>query len=196
MTWPTMPAAAPLLRVAGLQKSYNSPVLTDFNFDLQPGEVHALVGSNGAGKSTFARILSGLTPPDGGQLLLNGRPYAPRSKRDAEQAGVILVLQELNVIGTLTVAENIFFNRLPHHAGWIRSGELNQAARVALTRVGLAELDPTLPAGRLGVAHQQLIELAGALSRNCKLLILDEPTAALTDPEIARLFENIRGLQA
>jgi len=190
-----MPAAAPLLRVAGLQKSYNSPVLTDFNFDLQPGEVHALVGSNGAGKSTFARILSGLTPPDGGQLLLNGRPYAPRSKREAEQAGVILVLQELNVIGTLTVAENIFFNRLPHHAGWIRSGELNQAARVALTRVGLAELDPTLPAGRLGVAHQQLIELAGALSRNCKLLILDEPTAALTDPEIARLFENIRGLQ-
>ena len=191
-----MPAAVPLLRVTGLQKSYNVPVLTDFDFELQPGEVHALVGSNGAGKSTFARILSGLTAKDGGEILLEGRPHAPRSKRDAENAGIIMVLQELNVIGTLTIAENIFFNRLPNRAGWIRSSDLRQNARRALARVGLGELDPATPAGLLGVAHQQLIEIAGALSRNCKLLILDEPTAALTDPEIARLFDNIRGLQA
>src|SRR5438876_11387373 len=97
-----------LLQVTGLQKSYNVPVLVDFNFDLLRGEVHALVGSNGAGKSTFARILSGLTPRDGGDIQLECRPHAPASKREAEHAGVIMVLQELNVIGTLSVAENIF----------------------------------------------------------------------------------------
>src|ERR1051325_613572 len=142
-----MPAAVPLLRVTGLQKSYNVPVLRDFDFELLPGEVHALVGSNGAGKSTFARILSGLTSAEGGEMLLEGRPHAPRSKRDAEHAGIVMVLQELNVIGTLTVAENILFNRLPNRAGWIRFSELFQDARVALARVGLGGLDPATPAG-------------------------------------------------
>ncbi len=187
---------APLLQVAGLCKSYNIPVLNDFSFDLQSGEVHALVGSNGAGKSTFARILSGLTPAEKGDLELGGRAYAPRSKREAEHAGVVMVMQELNVIGTLTVAENIFFDRLPARGGFVRYPELNRKARQALLRVGLAELDPATPAHRLGVGQQQLVEIAGALTRNCRLLILDEPTAALTDPEIERLFENIRALQA
>src|SRR5438552_19144438 len=102
-----------LLRVTGLQKSYSVPVLSDFSFELNSGEVHALVGSNGAGKSTFARILSGLTHADGGQMELVERAYAPRSKREAEHAGIVMVMQELNVIGTLTVADNIFLNRLP-----------------------------------------------------------------------------------
>ncbi|MDB6122217.1 MAG: mglA [Pedosphaera sp.] len=189
-------SAVPLLRVTGLEKSYNVPVLSDFNFELQCGEVHALVGSNGAGKSTFARILSGLTSPDGGEMQFNGRSYAPTSKRDAEHAGVIMVLQELNVIGTLSIAENIFLNRLPQRGGMIRYADLNEKAHQALTRVGLGELDPATPAGQLGVGHQQLIEIAGALSQNCHLLILDEPTAALTDPEIEQLFDNIRKLQA
>ena len=191
-----MSAAIPLLRVIGLQKSYNVRVLTDFDFDLRPGEVHALVGSNGAGKSTFSRIVSGLTAGDGGEMLLESLPYAPRSKREAEDAGVVMVLQELNVIGTLTIAENLFLNRLPNRAGWIRTPDLDEIARRALARVGLGDTDPAMPAGCLGVAHQQLIEIAGALARRCKLLILDEPTAALTDPEIDRLFENIRRLQA
>src|SRR5690348_11856065 len=105
-------ADSPLLQVSGLHKSYSVPVLTDFSFELFHGEVHALVGSNGAGKSTFARILCGLTPPNAGQLFFDERPYAPRSKREAEHAGIIMVMQELNVIGTLTVAENIFLSRL------------------------------------------------------------------------------------
>jgi len=191
-----MSSTAPLLHVAGLNKSYSVPVLTDFNFELRHGEVHALVGSNGAGKSTFARILCGLTPPNGGEIRLDGRPYAPRSKREAEHAGVVMVMQELNVIGTLTVAENLFLSRLPSRAGFVRFRELNDMARVALARVGLSELDPATPARRLGVGQQQLVEIAGALAQNCRLLILDEPTAALTDPEIDRLFENIRKLQA
>lgn len=189
-------AAAPLLQVAGLQKSYSVPVLIDFDFELRRGEVHALVGSNGAGKSTFARILSGLTTRDGGDVQLDGRGHAPTSKREAEDAGVIMVLQELNVIGTLSVAENIFLNRLPRRVGFIDHKKLHDDAHHALTRVGLGDLDPSSRAGSLGVGHQQLVEIAGALSQNCRLLILDEPTAALTDPEIEKLFENIRGLQA
>jgi ribose transport system ATP-binding protein len=190
-----MPDDHPLLQISGLQKSYNVPVLQNFDFTLHRGEVHALVGSNGAGKSTFARMLSGLTQPDAGEMRFNGQIYSPQSKREAEHAGVIMVLQELNVIGTLSIAENIFLNRLPRRAGMVSFAKLNQQAAQALARVGLAEFDPATPAGRLGVGHQQLVEIAGALTQNCRLLILDEPTAALTDPEIEKLFENIRRLQ-
>lgn len=192
------PTATParLLQVAGLRKRYGAPVLLDFDFDLRRGEVHALVGSNGAGKSTFAGILAGLTAPDGGEIELEGRAYAPRSKRAAEHAGVVMVLQELNVIGTLSIAENIFLNRLPRRTGFVRQKALHAAARKALARVGLDRIDPASPAGTLGVGERQLLEIAGALSQNCRLLILDEPTAALADPEIERLFENIRRLQA
>ena len=185
-----------MLLVKGLQKSYSVPVLSDFSFELVAGEVHALVGSNGAGKSTFARILSGLTQADSGEIEFQGNPYAPRSKRDAEHAGIIMVMQELNVIGTLTVAENIFLSRLPQTAGFVRFAQLRKMAREALGRVGLEELDPATPARQLGVGQQQLVEIAGALAQNCRVLILDEPTAALTDPEIDRLFDNIRRLQA
>src|SRR5690348_7178715 len=108
----------PLLQVSSLNKSYSVPVLTDFSFELLAGEVHALVGSNGAGKSTFARVLCGLTAPESGDIRLNGQPFAPRSKREAEEAGLVMVMQELNVIGTLTVAENIFLSRLPNTAGF------------------------------------------------------------------------------
>ena len=189
-----MANAPHLLQVTGLQKSYTVPVLEDFSFDVRRGEVHALVGSNGAGKSTFARILSGLTSRDAGSIQLEGRLYNPGSKREAERAGVTLVLQELNVIGTLSVAENIFLNRLPRRAGFVRFNRLREQSSRALARVGLGAVDPATPAGLLGVGQQQLIEIAGALSQNCRLLILDEPTAALTDPEIEQLFGHIRRL--
>lgn len=191
-----MPASTLLLQVVGLHKSYNVPVLTDFSFDLRGGEVHALIGSNGAGKSTFARILCGLTLPNSGEMQFNGHRHAPRSKREAEHAGIVMVLQELNVIGTLSVAENIFLNRLPRRSGFVRFAALHDQTREALARVGLGGLDPATPAGQLGVGQQQLVEVAGALAHNCRLLILDEPTAALTDPETDRLFDNIRRLQA
>ena len=191
-----MSSAPPLLQVAGLCKRYNVPVLSDFSFELNEAEVHALVGSNGAGKSTFARILCGLTPPDGGVMRLEDRPHIPRTRRDAEHAGVVMVMQELNVIGTLTVAENIFLNRLPRRVGLVRYRHLHKMAQEALKRVGLQGVDPATPASRLGVGTQQLVEIAGALAKNCRLLILDEPTAALTDPEIDLLFENIRRLKS
>jgi ribose transport system ATP-binding protein len=189
-------AETPLLQVTGLEKSYNVPVLSDFNFDVQRGEVHALVGSNGAGKSTFARILCGLTQRDRGEIRFNGHDHRPNSKREAEHAGVVMVLQELNVIPTLSIAENIFLNRLPRNGGFIRYNDLHAQAAKALARAGLEGVDPSMPAGLLGVGHQQLVEIAGALSQDCRLLILDEPTAALSDPEIDKLFENVRRLQS
>lgn len=185
----------PLLQAIDLQKSYSVPVLTDFSFELEHGEVHALIGANGAGKSTFARIVCAITASDSGRMLLNGVAYTPASRREAEGAGVVMVLQELNVIPSLSVAENIFLGRLPSRLGFVKNGELRAMASKALGRVGLSHLDPFTPAAELGVGQQQLVEIAGALVHDCKVLILDEPTAALTDPEIDQLFANIRRLQ-
>jgi ribose transport system ATP-binding protein len=190
-----MEHAAPLLEARGLCKSYAVRVLDKFDLDLRPGEVHALMGANGAGKSTLARILCGLTPADAGTMRVAGSLHAPRTRREAEAAGVVMVLQELNVIRTLTVAENLFLDRLPRRLGMVDRKTLERRAAEALARVGLHDVPPRTPAGQLGVGQQQLVEIAGALARDCRVLILDEPTAALTDPEIGLLFANIRRLQ-
>ena len=186
---------APLFTARGLSKSYAAPVLVDVDFDLVPGEIHALVGANGAGKSTLVRIICGLTGADAGTMSLNGRPYAPRAKGDAEAAGVQMVMQELNLVERLSVAENLFFNHLPRRFGFVDRASLHRAASAALADVGLEDVDPATPVSRLGVGRQQLVEIAAALARPCRLLILDEPTAALTDPEIAVLFEHMRRLK-
>ena len=191
------PSSSPLrLEARGLHKRYNVPVLTDFDFTLAPGEVHALVGSNGAGKSTFARILCGLTPASAGTLRLDGEPYTPTSKAQATANGVVMVLQELNLIPTLSVAENLGFEDLPSRFGFIDRPELRRRAQAALKLVGLGHIDPDQPAGELGVGQQQLVEIAAALTRECRMLILDEPSAALTATETEELFARIRDLQA
>jgi ribose transport system ATP-binding protein len=184
-----------LLEVRGLSKRYAAPALVGLDLDVRAGEVHALVGANGAGKSTLARIVSGLVLPDDGQMRLGGSNFAPRSKSQAEHAGVHIVQQELNILPTLTVAENLFLNRLPRRRGLIDYGRLHREARAALATVGLAHVDPRTPAGELGIGHRQLVEIATALARPCRLLVLDEPTAALTDTEIERLFARIRQLR-
>jgi ribose transport system ATP-binding protein len=195
MTEPA-PAAEPLLRVRGVEKRYAVPVLTAVDFDLHAGEVHALIGANGAGKSTLARVVCGLTRPDRGTMMLGGDDYAPRSRRDAERAGVQVVLQELNLIPTLSVGENLFLNELPHRWGLISFASLHAKSAAALRAVGLGDLDPATLVRCLGIGHQQLIEIAAALARRCRLLVLDEPTAALTDAEIERLFIHLRRLRA
>lgn len=171
-------------------------VLHDVDLELQRGEIHALVGENGAGKSTLSRILAGLLRPTGGEMELDGAPYAPHRKRDAERRGVQMVLQELNLIRTLSVAENLFLEDLPSTGGWIRRSHLESLARAALARVGLSDLSPWTPVSALGIGQQQMVEIAAGLARQCALLILDEPTAPLTDPEIDRLFEQLRELRA
>lgn len=191
-----MSVAEPLLAVTGLGKSYAAPVLTDVAFDVRRGEVHALVGENGAGKSTLSRIIAGLTRPNAGSMRLHGRPYQPRHKADAEHQGIRMVMQELNLVPTLTVAESIFLERLPHRWGWIDYPRLHAQARQVLAQVGLGDVEPARAVGTLGVGQQQLVEIAAGISRRCDLLILDEPTAALTDPEIERLFAQIARLTA
>jgi len=166
------------------------------DFELRAGEVHALVGEKGAGKSTLSRIVAGITTPDSGDMFLRGQPYGPASRRDAERLGVRMVMQELNLIATLTVAESIFIDRLPQRFGWIDRRRLNSEARAVLEQVGLGTLDPETPVGTLGIARQQLVEIAAGLSARCDVLILDEPTAALTEVEIELLFEQITRLKA
>jgi ribose transport system ATP-binding protein len=188
-------AGEPLLQVRGVGKRYAAPVLIGVDFELRAGEVHALMGANGAGKSTLSRILCGLTAPDGGEMTLAGAAYAPRSRRDAQRAGVQIVMQELNLIPTLTVAENLFVADLPNRFGFVHTRALGERARRALEGVGLAGLDPRTPLGRLGVGQQQLVAVAAALAHPCRVLVLDEPTAALTGSDVDLVFEQIRRLR-
>lgn len=185
-----------LLVAKDLCKSYSAPVLQNFSTSLRRGEVHALMGANGAGKSTFAKILCGLTAPDSGTMQIDGRSYRPRSRKQAQAFGVEIVHQELNILSTLSIAENLFLGALPRRYGMLDRRCLHSKAEAALELVGLQDLPPNLPANRLGVGHQQLLEIASALARSCRILILDEPTAALTQPETETLFSNIRRLQS
>jgi len=185
-----------LLTVTGIDKAFPGvQALSHVNLDLRAGEVHALVGENGAGKSTLTRIIAGVQPADTGEMLLAGQPYRPRSRPDAEAHGVRMVMQELNLIGNLTVAENIFIERLPHRFGFIDYGRLHRAAREVMAKVGLEEVDPSAPVKSLGIGRQQMIEIAAGLSRRCRVLALDEPTASLTSSEVDLLFTQIRRLK-
>ena len=153
------------------------------DLDLHAGAVHALVGENGAGKSTLARIIAGTHRPDSGTMTLLGQPYRPAGRTDAQRRGVRMVMQELNLFPTLTIAENIFLEDLPRRFGVIRYKKLHARTRSLLAAIGLADLPPDRPVGSLTVGSRQMVEIAAGLSQDCRLLILDEPTASLTDRE-------------
>jgi ribose transport system ATP-binding protein len=189
-------AGPPLLAGRGLGKRYATPVLADVDLELHAGEVLALTGENGAGKSTLSKIVAGLVDPTTGSMALAGRPYAPASRRDAERLGVRMVMQELSLVPTMTVAENLLLDRLPNRLGFIRRGALNEAAAAQMALLGLDNVDPALPVGALGVGYQQMVEIARSLVGECRLLILDEPTAMLTARETEHLFDQIARLKA
>lgn len=189
-------ADVPLLTTHAISKTFAVPVLKAINFSLQHGEVHALMGSNGAGKSTLCNIIAGVLPASSGELQLHGEQYEPAAIRDAEAKGIRMVMQELNLFPTLSIAENLAFGDFGARAGILSHGALHSRAEVALSTLGLDALDPELPVSRLGVGQQQLVEIARVISRPLSLLILDEPTAALTDPQIERLFTSLRQLKA
>ena len=174
-----------LLRMSEVQKTFGQVVaLAGVDFELEAGEVHALVGENGAGKSTLMKILAGVQPPDSGSMVLADRPVRFASVNEAQAHGVVMVYQELALVPSLSVAENLFLGKLPPLVG---HAALIRRARERLAEVELS-LDPGSEVGRLGIGERQLIEIARALAREGRILVLDEPTAALSASESERLF--------
>ncbi|GAB2191228.1 sugar ABC transporter ATP-binding protein [Sessilibacter sp. MAH1] len=184
-----------LLDVKALDKTFAVPVLKNLSFQLRKGEIHALMGSNGAGKSTLCNIIAGIHQPTAGEMYFLGEKYTPNDVKAAEEAGIRMVMQELNLFPTLSIAENLCFKNLGNKFGIIDSKRLRERATKLLDLVGLDDVTPETPMEDLGVGKQQLIEIASVISEPIKLLIVDEPTAALTDPQIDLLFEQLRKLR-
>jgi D-xylose transport system ATP-binding protein len=170
--------------------------LKGVTFDLRPGEVHALCGENGAGKSTLIKVLSGIHPYGSyeGDVLLSGEIAEMRTVKDAELLGIAVIYQELASVPEMTVAENIFLGREPTRLGIIDHLKMEDDARKLLRRFGI-EIDPDLTMRDLGVGHQQLVEIVKALAKNGRVLILDEPTAALSESEVQILLQILRDLK-
>jgi ribose transport system ATP-binding protein len=183
-----------LLQARGVSKAFPGVrALNQVNFTLHGGEVHALVGENGAGKSTLMKIFAGIHQPDDGVVLLRGEEITLPDPLSAHRAGISVIHQELFLMNHLTVAQNIFIGREPRLPGGILNDDraLNRAAAALLDNLGVS-IDPKIPVGRLTVARQQMVEIAKALSFNSAVLIMDEPTAALTEAEVETLFRIIR----
>lgn len=190
-----MPA---FLEMLNITKSFPGVrALDGVTFDLHKGEIHALVGENGAGKSTLMKVLGGVYPHGqyGGKILITGQEQRFAAVRDAERAGIAVIYQELSLVKEMTIAENIFLGREPRIFGVIRREELYRRAQEILKEVHL-EVDPHTPIGNLGIGQQQLVEIAKALSHDARILVLDEPTAALTDTEVETLFGILDKLRA
>ena len=182
-------AAQPLLEVHGVSKQFAGvAALRDVSLDVRPGEILGLLGENGAGKSTLLKILSGAQPPSSGTITFDGADYRPSSPDAAKRAGIVTIYQELSLIPTLSVAENIFIGRAPvGRLGLIDWRRMRQETRAQIARVGVS-IDPDTPVSALSVAEQQLVEIARALSIESRLIIMDEPTSALTESEVQKLL--------
>jgi ribose transport system ATP-binding protein len=167
--------------------------LDDACLDITPGEVHVLLGENGAGKSTLMKVLCGQYEADSGEILFRGQSIAPESPIEAQDLGLVMIHQELNLLPGLNVAENIFLGHEPTRGGLIQGDVIRRTSKELLERVG-CDIDPATPVAALSVAEQQLVEIARALREQAHLLVMDEPTAALADHEIETLFEVIRSL--
>lgn len=169
--------------------------LKGVHFDLRYGEVHALVGENGAGKSTLMKVLTGIHQPDSGEIFFEGKPYAVKNIGEAQNLGISMIHQELNMMNDLTVAQNVFIGRELKKGPWLDDTGMVRETQKIFDRIGI-KIDPKTKLGRLTVGKQQMVEIAKAVSRDCKLLILDEPTAALTQTEIEDLFRIMGDLKA
>lgn len=189
---------AELLKLNGITKIFPGTVaLSDVSFSVNKAEIHAIVGENGAGKSTLMNIISGSLLPDKGEIYLEGRKVNIRSPRDAQNLGISIVHQELALCPHLTVAENIYIGRLPEKSAKIVDfKKLNQMSQEVLSLFDEVNIKPTDKVADLNVAQQQIVEIAKAITFNCKLLILDEPTSALSEADAAVLFKIIKDLKA
>lgn len=185
-----------LISMAGIEKRFPGVhALKGIHFDLKPGEVHALMGENGAGKSTLMKVLSGVYQPDGGSISMDGEPVVFSGPKAAQDAGVCIIHQELSLMNDLTAAQNIFIGREPRRRfGRLNEAQLNQDAAAIFAQMNL-DLAPTVLVETLTIAKQQMVEIAKALSFHSRVLVMDEPTAALNDAEIAELFTIVRRLR-
>lgn len=190
------PDQAPVLSLRGAVKTFGPVVaLADGRIEIRPGEIHGLVGENGAGKSTLVKIMAGLYHPDAGHFTVGGTPVAFRTVADSKAAGISVIYQEPTLFPDLTVAENIFIGRqLKGAHGLISRARMRQAARELFAQLGVP-IDPDRIAEGLSIADQQIIEIAKAISLDARVLIMDEPTAALSGVEVERLFTVARGLR-
>ncbi|KIL35945.1 D-ribose transporter ATP-binding protein [Cohnella kolymensis] len=187
---------AALLKMTGISKSFlGVKALNDVNFTVNRGEVVGLVGENGAGKSTLMKVLSGIYMPDDGRILLEGEPVIFRGPRDAQNFGISTIHQELNLLPHLTVAENIFIQSLPQKRGVLDKKKLLKESQLLLDDLGFG-VDPKTLVEDLTVGAQQMVEIAKALSFRSKMIIMDEPTSAITEQETVKLFEIIRSLKS
>ncbi len=178
----------------GIAKAFPGvQALAGVDLDVRAGEVHILLGENGAGKSTLMKILSGGLRRDDGDIEIDGRAALLDTPRAARDARIAIIHQELALVPEMTVAENIYLGRAPTRVGMLDHGPMVRGAAALLAQLG-ASIDPNELVGALSIAQQQLVEIARALSLDAKILIMDEPTSALTERETARLFETIRGL--
>ena len=185
----------PILTLEGVTKSFGPVTVIDgVTVHVRPGKVQVLLGENGAGKSTLIKMMSGVYQPDGGRILVDGKPVSLPGTKAAEALGIATIHQELNLVGSMSVAENICLGRMPRKYGLVDRRAMKAKAQAALDLIGL-DVDLETPVGELGIARQQLVEIAKALSLDARMLILDEPTAALTTREIASLFAVVEDLR-
>src|SRR5882672_10997910 len=186
----------PLLEMQSIGKSFPGVrALRGVDFDVYAGEIHALVGENGAGKSTLMKILGGVYPQYDGEIRIQGEVKHFRSVHESESAGVAVVFQELSLVHEMTVGENIFLGREPSRFGIVQWSELYAQSEKLMRDLGL-DVDPRAQVGQLGTGQQQLAEIAKALSQKASILVLDEPTAALTNAEAEKLFAILSNLRA
>ena len=185
----------PILQLQGITKIFPGvKALNKVQFDLRPGEIHALMGENGAGKSTFIKVIMGVHQAEEGEMLLYGKPVQFKSTRDAQKAGIAAIYQHVTAYPHLSVAENIFTGHLKKRFGIVQWKEMYDEADKLLKELN-ADFDSRALMGNLSVAQQQMVEIAKALSVNAKIIIMDEPTAALTKRESEELYRITRKLR-
>ena len=189
-------SAVALLTLCGIVKRFGGvTALAGVDFELRTGEIHALLGENGAGKSTLIKILGGIHRPDAGEILIAGRAVEIREVHEADKLGIRLIHQELSLAPNLSVAENIFLGREPARWGLVNRRRMFADAQALIAELGLPEIGPVeVRVADLSVAQQQMVEIARALSTRARILILDEPTASLSEAETEALFAKLRGL--
>src|SRR5918995_2817543 len=194
--WRSHKAMAPLLAMKDIRKSFlGVEVLHGVSLECEAGEIHAVMGENGAGKSTLMKVLAGVYPADGGTIELEGEQVSFSHPVQAQGAGVAIIFQEFNLLPDRTVAENVFVNREPTKRGLVDIRAMERRTRELLEEVGVTHFGPKTLVRHLSTAQQQIVEIVKAMSLDAKLLVLDEPTAALAEHEVEVLFTLLRRLR-